>query len=144
MTDPISPMLRLFRDGVKCYQPAVQGLALESGEPQVSRDNVQRMIDAGLVLADFMVRPTGVLVVFATGEQYYAPGLRVGSANLATEALAHFAAKAGFGPEAELLGFYRDLPETYKGKLPDLRPDSRIDGQYVYPGPNPSSGQRPS
>jgi len=63
---------------------------------------------------------------------------------LATEALAHFAAKAGFGPEAELLGFYRDLPETYKGKLPDLRPDSRIDGQYVYPGPNPSSGQRPS
>ena len=36
MTDPISPMLRLFRDGVTSYQPEIQGLALESGDPQVS------------------------------------------------------------------------------------------------------------
>jgi hypothetical protein len=67
-----------------------------------------------------MVRPTGVLVLFATGEQYYAPGLRVGTTGLATKALAHFAALAAFGPEEELLRRYRDLPAQYKGQLVNL------------------------
>lgn len=120
MTHPIGPMLRLFRDGAANYQPAIQGLAFESGDPQVSLDNVQRMVDAGLVIADFLVKPTGVLVLFATGEQYYAPGLRVGTADLATEALARFAAKAGFGPEERLLQVYRDLPTSYSGQLVNL------------------------
>ena len=120
MSHPISPMLRLFRDGAASYQPEIDGLAFESGDPHVSRDNLQRMIDAGLVVADFMVRPTGVLVLFATGEQYYAPGLRVGTANLATEALAHFAARAGFGPEEQLVDIYRKLPETYQGQLVNM------------------------
>jgi len=120
MSHPISPMLRLFRDGAASYQPEIDGLALESGDSQVSRDNLQRMIDAGLVIADFLVKPTGVLVLFATGEQYYAPGLRVGTTNSATEALAHFAAKAGFGPEQQLLHVYRNLPKTYKGQLVNL------------------------
>ena len=102
MPHPISPMLRLFRDGAAGYQPAIEGLEPETGDPRVSRDNIQRMIDAGLVLADFRVRPTGVLVLFAGFEQYYAPGLRVGTPGLASEALAHFAAQAGFGPEEEL------------------------------------------
>jgi hypothetical protein len=123
MSHPIGPMLRLFRDGAPSYQPQIKGLAFESGDPQVSLDNLQRMIAAGLIIADFMVRPTGVLVLFATGEQYYAPGLRVGTTGLATEALAQVAAQAGFGPEERLLNFYRDLPETYSGKLPDVNPD---------------------
>ncbi len=133
MIDPISPMLRLFRDGATSYQPAIEELAFESGDPQVSLDNLQRMIDSGLVIAEFMVRPTGVLVLFASGEQYYAPGLRVGTSSLATEALAQLAAQAGFGPEARLLDFYRKLPETYKGKLPDLSPDPLLDGHPVHP-----------
>jgi len=121
MTDPVSPMLRLFRDGAASYQPAIQGLDLETGDPQISLDNVQRLIDAGLVISDFLVRPTGVLVMFATGEHYYAPGLRVGTPGLATDALAHFAAKAGFGPEQELRQLYRDLPnDSYKGQLVNL------------------------
>ena len=120
MSNPIGPMLRLFRDGAASYQPKIKGLAFESGDPQVSHDNLQRMIDAGLVIADFLVKPTGVLVLFATGEQYYVPGLRVGTANLATEALAHFAAQAGFGPEEQLLHVYRNLPETYKGQLVNM------------------------
>lgn len=119
-------MLRLFRDGAASYQPEVKGLAFESGDPQVSLDNLQRMIAAGLVIADFMVRPTGVLVLFATGEQYYAPGLRVGTTGLATEALAQLATQAGFGPEERLLNFYRNLPETYSGKLPDVNPDTLL------------------
>ena len=53
MSHPISPMLRLFRDGAASYQPEIDGLAFESGDPQVSLENVQRMIDAGLVIADF-------------------------------------------------------------------------------------------
>ena len=36
------------------------------------------------------------------------------------EALAHFAAKAGFGPEEQLLHIYRNLPETYTGQLVNL------------------------
>jgi len=120
MTHPISPMLRLFRDGAAGYQPAIEGLEPETGDPRVSRDNIQRMIDAGLVLADFRVRPTGVLVLFAGFEQYYAPGLRVGTPGLASEALAHFAAQAGFGPEEELRRIYRNLPADYSGQLVNL------------------------
>jgi hypothetical protein len=120
MSNPIGPMLRLFRDGVAGYQPEIEGFVFESGDPQVSLENVQRMIDAGLVVADFLVRPTGVLVLFATGEQYYAPGLRVGTTDSPTNALAHFAAQAGFGPEEQLLPVYRNLPKTYKGQLVNL------------------------
>lgn len=120
MAQPVSEMLQLFRDGVASYQPDVQGLEPETGDPRVSRDNIQRLIDAGLVLADFRVRPTGVLVLFAGFEQYYAPGLRVGTDGLATEALAHFAAQAGFGPEEELRHIYRDLAANYKGQLVNL------------------------
>ena len=120
MSHPISPMLRLFRDGVTSYQPEIDGLALESGDPQVSLENLQRMMKAGLGIIDFLVRPTGVLALFLGGEQYYAPGLRVGTSGLATRALAHVAAKAGFGPEKELLSIYRTLPETYTGQLVTL------------------------
>src|SRR3989339_465029 len=133
MIDPISPMLRLFRDGATSYQPAIEELAFESGDPQVSLDNLQRMIDSGLVIAEFMVRPTGSLVLFASGEQDYAPGLRVGTSSFATQALAQLAAQAGFGPEERLLNFYRNLPETYKGKLPDLNPDPLLDDHPVHP-----------
>jgi hypothetical protein len=121
MANPISPMLRLFRDGVASYQPAVKGLECETGDPRVSRDNIQRLVDTGgLVLSDFLVRPTGVLVLFAGFEMYYAPGLRVGTDGLATEALAHFAARAGFGPEEELLHIYRILPADHSGQLVNL------------------------
>ncbi len=120
MTHPVSPMLRLFRDGATCYQPAIDGLEPETGDARISRDNIQRMIDAGLVLADFRVRPNGVLVLFAGFELYYAPGLRVGTKGLATEALAHFAALAGFGPEEELLHHYRNLPADHEGQLVNL------------------------
>ena len=114
---PVSPMLRLFRDGAKSYQPAIQGLDPETGDPQVSINNIQRLRDAGLVLADFFVKPTGTLVVFATGEQYYAPGLRVGTRDLATRALAHFAAEADYGPEDQLLELYQDMapPDNISG-----------------------------
>lgn len=114
---PVSPMLRLFRDGVPGYQPAIEGFDPETGDPQPSIDNIQRLRDAGLVLAGFLVKPTGVLVQFACGEQYYAPGLRVGTDGLATKALAHFAAEADYGPEEELLEIYKDLdlPENISG-----------------------------
>jgi len=115
--NPVSQMLRLFRDGVTHYQPTIQGFDPETGDPQPSIDNIQRLRDAGLVLADFRVKPTGTLVTFATGEQYYAPGLRVGTHGLATKALAHFAAEADYGPEDELLELYQDLdlPENISG-----------------------------
>ena len=83
------------------------------------------MIDAGLVIADFMVRPTGVLVLFRDRRAVLRPRPSRRNRRLATEGLAHFAAKAGFGPEEELLHIYRDLPETYKGQLADLNARNR-------------------
>lgn len=120
MTHPVSPMLRLFRDGATSYQPAIPGLDEETGNPQVSLDNIQRLMATGLGLMDFLVKPTGILVLFLSGEQYYAPGLRVGTSGLATTALAHLAAKAGFGPEAQLRQAYQTLPEDYEGQLVNL------------------------
>lgn len=120
MIHHVSDMLRLFRDGVQNYKPAIQGLEPETGDPQVSLDNIQRLTQAGLGIVDFLIRPTGVLALFLSGEQYYAPGLRVGTSGLATTALAHLAAKAGFGPEDHLRQLYRDLETDYKGQLVTL------------------------
>jgi len=122
MNDPthVSAMLRLFRDGVANYRPAIQGLEPETGDPQVSLDNLERLIASGLGIVDFLVRPTGVLALFLTGEQYYAPGLRVGTRGLATTALAYLASKSGFGPEEHLRQLYQDLEPDYKGQLVTL------------------------
>jgi len=113
-------MLQLFRDGVQSYQPAIDELEPETGDPQVSLDNLERLIASGLGIVDFLVRPTGVLALFLGGEQYYAPGLRVGTKGLATRALAHLAAKSGFGPEKHLLTLYCSLEPDYKGQLVTL------------------------
>lgn len=120
MTHPVSPMLRLFRDGEPSYQPSIAGLDEETGNPQVSLDNIQRLLETGLGIMDFLVRPNGILVLFLSGEQYYAPGLRVGTSGSATTALAQLAAKAGFGPEAQLRQTYQDLPKDYEGQLVNL------------------------
>jgi hypothetical protein len=121
-TTLVSPMLRLFREGAASYQP--EGLALESGDSRVSLENLRQLVAAGLVIQDIWVRPTGVLVVFSTGEQFYAPGLRVGGGP-ATEALARIASEADFGPYNRLLPFYSHLPESYDDKLPDVDQDEQ-------------------
>jgi len=125
MTTTISPMLRLFREGAKTYQPEHLdgGLVLESGNPQVSLENVRRLMASGLVVRDLLVGKSGVLVLFREGEQFYATGLRVGTNNSATEALARIAAEAHFGPYERLLPFYQDLPDSYSGQLPDVFPE---------------------
>lgn len=124
MSELISPMVRLFREGAKSYQPGCDGLACESGDPQVSLENIHRVVAAGPMIREMLVKPTGVLVLFDGGEQYYAPGLRVGTNGPATEALARIAAEAGFGAYDRLLSFYQHLPETYSGQLPNLIPNA--------------------
>jgi len=124
MTQMISPMLRLFRDGAQSYQPEMKDLEPETGDPQVSLKNLQRITAAGPVIWKILVRPTGVLVLFDGGEQFYAPGLRVGTNGPATEALAQIATRAGFGTYERLLRFYRYLPEGWCKELPSTIPDS--------------------
>ena len=124
MTQMISPMLRLFRDGAKSYQPEMNGLAPETGDPQVSLENIRRIVAAGPVIWKILVRPTGVLVLFDGGEQFYAPGLRVGTKGPATEALARIAADLGYGDYERLLRFYRHLPESWCEELPNTIPDT--------------------
>ena len=123
MSQMISPMLRLFQEGAKGYQPEIDGLALETGDPQVSLENLRTVIATGRVVRDILVRPTGALVTFSTGEHFYAPGLRVATKGPATEALARLAADAGLGPYDQLLPFYQDLEADYEGQLPGLNPN---------------------
>lgn len=120
----ISAMMRLFQEGAQSYQPEGDGLAPETGDPQVSLENVRRLTAAGHRIKDMVVKPTGVLVRFEGCQQFYAPGFRVGTDGPATEALARIAAEAGFGPFDELLTFYQDLPNTYDSVLPDLKPET--------------------
>jgi hypothetical protein len=127
MSEMISTMLKLFRDGAPSYQAEAKGLAFESGDPQVSLENLRLIVAAGLMIRDILVKPTGVLVLFSTGEQYYAPGLRVGGGP-ATEALAEIASQAGFGPYERLLRFYRHLPDSYCGQLPNTIEDALTSG----------------
>jgi len=102
----------------------MNGLAPETGDPKVSLENLRRIVAAGPVIWKILVRPTGVLVLFDGGEQFYAPGLRVGTNGPATEALAWIATEAGFGTYERLLRFYRHLPESWCEELPDTIPDT--------------------
>ena len=116
-------MAERFRQGVASYQPEIKGFALETGDPQASLANIRRLTAAGLLIRDFWVRPTGALVMFASGEQFYATGLRVGTDGPMTKALAEIAAEAGFGPYERLLRFYRAMPADYDNQLPDVEPE---------------------
>ena len=120
-----SPMLTRFREGVPSYQPEINGLVLESGDPQASLENLGRLVAGGLLIRDIWVSPNGALVMFSTGEQYYAPGLHVGGGPT-TEALAEIAAKAGFGPIERLLRFYSAMPADYDDQLPDVEPEPEL------------------
>jgi hypothetical protein len=117
-------MLRLFREGAKSYQPETGGLALETGDPQVSLENVRKLVATGRVVQSILVKPTGALMMFSTGEHFYAPGFRVATQGPATEALARIAAEAGLGAYDQLLPFYQDLEADYEGQLPGLNPNS--------------------
>jgi hypothetical protein len=121
----VTEALRMFREGVESYQPENTGISLEpeSGEPQPSLRNLRKLLDAGLAISDIFVRPTGALILFSTGEQYLATGLRIGdAANPArTLALVEVAVKAGFGPWEKLVRVYSNLDGDYEGRLPDRR-----------------------
>jgi hypothetical protein len=124
MSQMISPMLQLFREGAKSYQPEIDGLALETGDAPVSLENVHKLIATGRAIQSILVKPIGALVMFSSGEHFYAPGLRVASEGPATEALARIAADAGLGPYEQLLPFYQDLEADYEGQLPGMNPNS--------------------
>jgi len=111
-------MLRLFNEGTGSYQPA--GLAFESDDPKTAKQNVLRLLDAGHVIQDILVRPTGALLIFTDGTQHYTPALRVGQDGRPTEALAEVAAEAGFGKLWHLLTLYTDMSPDFTGPLPRL------------------------
>ena len=120
--DVVTEPLRMFREGVQSYQPENNGIPLdkETGDPRVSLCNVRQLMKAGLVIRDILVRPTGALIQFSTGEQYLATGLRVGEERK-TVALVEVATDAGFGPYEKLLAMYVAIPKDYEGTLPDRR-----------------------
>jgi hypothetical protein len=128
MSTMVSPMLRLFREGVQEYQPDTQELACETGDPQVSYENLERILAAGLTIRDILLRPTGTLFLFSTGEQFYAPGLRLGTDGPATEGLARIAAKAKFGSFGRLLRHLRAIEPDYCGPLYPLVPEKATVG----------------
>jgi hypothetical protein len=121
MSEIISPMLRLFQEGAKSYQPEGDGFAPETGDPQVSLENLRRIMAVGRTIQQILAKPNGVLVLFDGDQQFYAPGLRASTDGPATAALARIAAEAGFGPYDELFTFYRDLAADWDGPLPDMK-----------------------
>jgi len=124
-------MLRLFQSGATAYQP--EGLAYESGDPQVALDNLRQLMGQGLRIRDFLIRPTGVLVTFATGEQYYTPALRL--VEPAFDALAEIAAEAGFGTLTALRTWWLGLPPDFTGPLEILHPASDFEPPPLSPPP---------
>ena len=120
--DIVTPPLRMFREGVQSYQPENDGIPLdkETGDPQTSLHNVCRLMAAGLAIRDILIRPTGALIQFVTGEQYLATGLRIGE-EARTLALLEIATKAGFGPWERLFPMYTSMDADYEGPLPDRR-----------------------
>jgi hypothetical protein len=120
---PMPTMLRLLSEKVRSHHPV--GLAAETGDPQTALDNISRLMQMGLVIAQIHVRPTGTLVLFRTGEQYYSPALCVGGDGRETEILAELAAESGWGDLVELLDCYHSIPRDYEGPLPNLLPDDR-------------------
>jgi hypothetical protein len=72
-----------------------------------------------LVIQDILIRLAGALVIFSTGEQYLALGLRVADSDC-TEALGRIASEADFGPFDRFLPFYQAPPADYDGKVPDV------------------------
>ncbi|MEN6406066.1 MAG: hypothetical protein ABFC77_06295 [Thermoguttaceae bacterium] len=121
-------MLRLFRSGAQTYQP--EGLEAETGDPRVSRRNIHRLRQDGLDIAALVVRPTGTLVIFTTGEQYYAPALRVGGDGRETEILAELASESGWGDYKELLEMYHAIPQDWIGPLPSLAQGDQDDPEH--------------
>ena len=68
------------------------------------------------------------LFLFTTGEQFYAPGFRVGTDGPATEGLARIAAKAEFGTFSRLLRHLRAIEPDYSGPVYPLTPEKAMVG----------------
>jgi hypothetical protein len=120
----------LFENGVVEYQPAAP-LERETGDPQVSYDNVRRLMADGWQIKSIRIRPTGVyFALFKEGDTaaHYAPGLHVGHNDLATELVARLAAEAGYGQFEDLLDKYRCvILRDRVGGLEDEEPDEGFD-----------------
>lgn len=148
MSTPLqSEMLRLFQTGAASYQPdgISDGLAAETGDPKVAAANIRRLLASGRMIIDALIRPTGTLFMFSTGEQYYTPALRLGQDGLPTALLAEIANEAGYGDLEELLENYTAMSADFEGHLPDFRPDPRLDADLqAAPKSAPSNGNRPA
>jgi hypothetical protein len=99
----------LFENGIVEYQPPAP-LDPETGSPEVSYNNVKRLLAAGWEISSIRTRPTGVLFTLVKRglvETYYAPGLHVGCRDVATELVARLAAEAGYGRFEDLLDKYQ-------------------------------------
>ena len=142
-----SEMLRLFQTGAASYQPdGTDGLAAETGDPKIALENLHRLLAKGRMILTAFTRPTGTLFLFASGEQYYTPALRLSQEGRQTEGLAEIAAEAGYGDLEDLLDFYTTFPAGYEGQLPNLRDaDKDQPGQtsdlQAAPEPCPSAGK---
>lgn len=107
--------------GVDAFQPVFRGEALrvEAGIPEVSLENLRKMLGTGLKVASMVAVENGhILIVFKTGETYLATGFSIGEDSTGdmmpsdlTKAFAEFAAEAFPGTldswEEHLTYFYQ-------------------------------------
>ncbi len=99
----VTPLMAALRAGITDYQPDLPGVPLEreTGDLAVSSRNLQRLLAAGLALADASAGLAGILFRFCEGEEYLALGFGVGN-ETAASALGALLAREGFGTLREI------------------------------------------
>ena len=101
---------------------------METGDPQVSLENLKRILaEAARSSGKSWRRRAACSCSFDGGEQFYAPGLRVGTSGRRPRPWPMIAAKAEFGPTSGLLRLYRHLPESWTTG-PETLPRERASG----------------
>jgi hypothetical protein len=115
----MSEMVRMLNEPCIHYHPQCNGVSLlpETGDPQVSVENVRRLLREGQTWLAFIAGTCGVVVVFESGASILATGLRAGGGPK-TEALAKLAEEIGLGPATALEHWYSSLGTDYRGILP--------------------------
>ena len=116
--------------GSKPLSLPVGGRGLLAGHGTIKRAEkghfIALLMASGRLIIDALIRPTGTLFMFSTGEQCYTSALRLGQDDLPTARLAEIANEAGYGDLEELLENYTAMSPDFEGRLPDFRPDGDL------------------
>jgi hypothetical protein len=130
----ISPLVRLFREGVERYQPVFPGVELEeeNGDPGVSTRNMGKLLEGDLFVNHIILRAGKdgnfrALLLLSGGLLYLSLGFGLRDPTR-REALTRFAVRLGYGHYEPLKKFYDAIPDDFEGTLPSILPHPSLHG----------------